>query len=88
VEYDVFRAWATKAHLIRINVNGAGPRWRLILTGDPPESRMEVVGPDDPTEIYYRGDELASTFYRALLSNYFDVTDTEETRQWLLFPKS
>jgi hypothetical protein len=64
--YDPFRAWATGAHLVRIGIAGECPKWSLILTADSPDRRMEVVGPDDPREVYNRG----TTLWRSFTARY------------------
>jgi len=84
---NVFREWAVRATLLRVPTAEI-PRWHLWLwpaAGSVTEPA--IVGPDDPAEIYNKGDEAAAPYYRALLANVYTVTDTDDPLQWELVPK-
>ena len=87
--HGVFRSWAVRAHLLRVDQETGGPRWSLVLLPAPDDSEhaLEAVGPADPSVIYGQPDEAFRAYYRELLETVYRVIDVPEPDEWALLPK-
>jgi len=87
--HDVYRPWAVRARLQRVDQEAGGPKWSLVLLPAPDNLEPpEAFRSDDPSTIYGQPDDAFRAYYRGLLEAVYVVADTSDPDEWLLAPKS
>jgi hypothetical protein len=88
--HNIYRPWAVRAHLARVDQELGAARWALVLFPAPGsgEQAIEQVGPDDPSILCDQPDEAYRAYYRELLETVYRVWDTQEPNEWTLTLKA